>query len=51
MSAVDLANLLPFSNDLSGRASWVLSTCVEVIVESFAVHSLHPMLSRGQPFP
>lgn len=51
MSVVDFANLLSFSNDLSGRASWVLSACAEVIVGSFAVHSLHAMLSRGQPFP
>lgn len=47
MSVADLANFLTFSNDLSGRASWVLSACTEVIVESFAMHSIHVMLSRG----
>lgn len=51
MNVVDLANFLSFSNDLSGRASWVLSAYTEFRVESFAVHSIHVTLSRGQPFP
>lgn len=40
MNVVDLANFLSFSNDLSGKTSWVLSAYTEVRVESFAVQRI-----------